>query len=332
MYIPPPVLIGVFLILSISPAILPWIRRGMFTWYAAISISVAFIVQLIVDIKTLGGGGFFLPSSGTFTEAVEVLGYQVVAVMERMELWRCFTSLFVHLNTFHVLNNLIFFIIFAYALESRIGRKVTVASFYLGGLIGELLVTLAALYGVWGESPFTYGVGASGAIFGIAGALLILYPREKIFFPIIIFRKFRIVHIVGLYFLMDFLAIVVGARDNIGHVAHVGGMLGGVLLGYLIQRTGYEGEETLKPTAMSVDVGEDVKRLATDDRGLEIISLIESSQEREVIMIWLEKLGGHLRCPKCGRVGLRFQKTHFRCPECGGRVKLKRVEREVSHP
>lgn len=332
MNVPPVVLIAVFLILSILPALLPWIRKGMFTWYVAVSISLAFLVQVFVDIRTLGGGGFFIPSYGAFTLPIEVLGFQVMAVVEGLELWRPLTSLFVHLNAFHVMSNLIFLIIFSNFLERKVGRKLTMASFYLGGFVGEIMVTLAALSGVWGESPYTYGVGASGAIFGIAGVLLFLYPRERVHFPLIVIRPFQITHIVGLYFLMDFLAIVVGARDNIGHVAHVGGLLGGILLGYVVQKTGYEGEGMLRTSSIRVEVGEDVRKIAADERAKEIISLIERLTEREVVMTWLEELGGHLHCPSCGHVGLQLVRRRYRCPECGRTVKLKSVEKEVSHP
>jgi len=334
MYVSPTLIIALFLTISIIPIILPFLKKGLFTWYLTMGISLGFILQVVLDLRTLSGGGLFSSGGGAFTEAVEVLGFQPYALLEGGEVYRCFTSIFIHLTPLHFMMNVAFLLFFSLYLENRMGRNITIASFYVGGLVSEVFVILTSVYGIWGESIYTYGVGASGAIFGIAGVLLAYFPRERIKLPFLLLRELTVAQLVGIYFLLDLVAIVAGTTDNVGHVAHIGGLAGGIVLGEVLKRAGYRGKALIESERFIFRGEKGLKELITDKKGEEILRKIRASEEREVVLSWLEELGGHLRCPRCGEVGLRWDGRRYTCPSCGYRkgVEVERVREEVSPP
>ena len=133
--------------------------------------------------------------------------------------WRLFTAMFLHGGFMHIVSNLftLFFIgIFA---ESIIGPKRFILIYILSGLG----CSLTSIY--WHDN--TVSVGASGAIFGLAGALIALNLMksysEKINLQILIIS---IIYI-GYNLLM-------GLFTNFDNAGHIGGLLTGFLIGIII--------------------------------------------------------------------------------------------------
>jgi rhomboid protease GluP len=130
--------------------------------------------------------------------------------------WQLFTSMFVHVSIVHIFGNMLFLLIFGLRTEEMFNPAEYVSIYVLSGLTGNLLTLL---YG-----PSMLSAGASGAIFGIFGATLI-YMR----------RAYNQSIITALLFAFFFLLINIGVEVNV--LAHLGGLLFGLLLGYYLAAT-----------------------------------------------------------------------------------------------
>lgn len=105
------------------------------------------------------------------------------------KIWTVFTSMFVHMWLPHLFFNMISLFFVGSFLEKIIGRKKFLVFYILSGIFAGLFyVTLSYLFGnsIIGArifvSPDIFAVGASGAIFGIAGLLAVLTPFMRVYF------------------------------------------------------------------------------------------------------------------------------------------------------
>jgi len=142
-----------------------------------------------------------------------------------------FTSMFLHAGWLHLIGNMLFLWIFGDNMEDAFGH-LGFLLFYLAAGLGAGLVHVAAAPG-----SMVPTVGASGAIAGVLGGYLLLYPRARVdilFFFVVIIRVFTVPAwaMLGVWFLLQLLNG--GAADpNAGGVAywaHAGGFAIGFLL------------------------------------------------------------------------------------------------------
>jgi membrane associated rhomboid family serine protease len=173
--------------------------------------------------------------SGHFEEILLEFGY--TAVDDR--LLTLFTHMFLHGGYLHVLVNMLFLWIFGANVEDRMGR--------LGFLLFYLASGVAAAYVfAYTSGPALSGmplVGASGAVYGVMGAFLMLYPLEEIRFTIVVmvlvlFWRFYTIPIAALfiaplYFLSNLLLSPVRDVLTVAVMAHIGGFLFAVPVGLL---------------------------------------------------------------------------------------------------
>ncbi len=146
-----------------------------------------------------------------------------------------FTSMFLHGGILHLLGNMLFLWVFGASVEDYLGH-LPYLMFYLICGIGAGVTHILAN---WGSTLPT--IGASGAISGVMGAYIVLFPRSKILtlVPIIIFFftvRLPAVLILGYWFLIQFLSgfLSLGEVDQGGVAwwAHVGGFLLGAFLAW----------------------------------------------------------------------------------------------------
>lgn len=137
------------------------------------------------------------------------------------------TSMFLHGSIAHIGFNMLFLWVFGNNVEDRLGRA--------RYLVFYLLCGVAAAYAqsyVFPNSA-TPLVGASGAIAGVLGAYLLMFPTARIltwvFFFIIPVRAFVMI---GLWFLLQLTSSLgsVSGKTGVAYMAHVGGFLAGMLL------------------------------------------------------------------------------------------------------
>ena len=152
-----------------------------------------------------------------------------------------FTSMFLHGGWLHLLGNMLFLWVFGDNVEDSLGH-LRYLLFYL--LAGVGAVALQVYIDQDGTIPM---VGASGAIAGVLGAYLILYPRATV--AVLIpwlwfFGAFPVpaVFLIGVWFLLQLLngvaaiATATGVDTGIAFWAHVGGFLTGLALVFVFRR------------------------------------------------------------------------------------------------
>jgi membrane associated rhomboid family serine protease len=138
--------------------------------------------------------------------------------------WRLFTSMFVHFGFFHIALNMWCLRNLAVALEPMMGRLAFSVTYLLCGLAGSAVST------AW--NPWRASAGASGAIFGIAGAFVSYLVLKKAAIPASLVRQ-------NLRSLAVFILLNLSIGAASGHIdnsAHVGGLVAGLVLGALVPR------------------------------------------------------------------------------------------------
>jgi hypothetical protein len=151
------------------------------------------------------------------------------------------SSVFLHGGWLHLIGNMWYLWIFGDNVEDRMGHGRYLA-FYLGAGIASGLLHVV----VNPDSPVPT-VGASGAIAGVLGAYLVLFPRARVItlVPLFVFIQLMAlpaVVVLGLWFVVQFfsgalaLAYTTGATGGIAWWGHIGGFAFGVILGRLLGR------------------------------------------------------------------------------------------------
>ncbi len=143
-----------------------------------------------------------------------------------------FTSMFLHGSWMHLLGNMWFLWLFGNNIEDSMGRVRFIGFYLLSGLaaaLGQVITNPSSVIPM---------VGASGAISGVMGGYLILYPRVRVFalVPIGFFITSLAMPawvMLGYWFLIQFvsgLATVGGDLGGVAFWAHIGGFVAGVVL------------------------------------------------------------------------------------------------------
>jgi membrane associated rhomboid family serine protease len=151
-----------------------------------------------------------------------------------------FTCMFLHGGFLHILGNMWFLWIFGSNLEDRVGAPSYLLIYFVCGIVSG--ITQAAFS--WGSH--IPSIGASGAISGVLGAYIVLFPSSRILTLVPLFIIWFTVRVpavvfIGLWFVMQFFSGVqsLGARAaSMGGVAwwaHIGGFLFGVLLAQIMR-------------------------------------------------------------------------------------------------
>ena len=170
-----------------------------------IALNVAFYIY------TSAVGGDFLSTS---TNMLWTYGQVNVQVIYSGYYYQIFTSLFVHADIMHIVGNMLFLLIFGLRGEEMFSLPEFFSIYFLGGLTGNLL----SLFLLPVE---TISVGASGAIFSMFGASVI-YARRS-------FSQSIIGALVYAFFLL-----LISSGPGVNVFAHIGGLLAGLLIGYLL--------------------------------------------------------------------------------------------------
>jgi len=146
-----------------------------------------------------------------------------------------FSAMFMHGGLLHLGGNMLFLWIFGNNVEDSMGRVKFLAFYLLAGLAataGQVLI---------GPNVAVPNVGASGAIAGVLGGYLVLFPRARVITVIFIIFFFTIIElpavlILGFWFLQQLLfgyfdlSDPTGGGGGVAYFAHIGGFAFGVLL------------------------------------------------------------------------------------------------------
>lgn len=134
------------------------------------------------------------------------------------EYYRMFTCMFLHFDIYHILCNMFVLAYMGRVLELHSGHWRMLLIYIFSGLAGSLTVVLV-------ENEFILTLGASGAIFGILGAVLVSMIKEQDY------SEIRTL-IIGIA--LNLVVTFTGEDISIG--GHLGGLIGGFVLGWFIIR------------------------------------------------------------------------------------------------
>ena len=196
--------------------------------FPIITISVIFVNVLIFLWQKFAFGGI---DSQTIYKYYGLVPHELsLAITSRHELLpynilTIFTSMFLHGGIFHLAGNMLYLWIFGNNVEDAIGHKKFVLFYLLSG------ITAAIFQFLYDPSSNIPMVGASGAVSGILGAYLLLFPYAKIktMLFIIIFIKIVEIPAILLLSIWFLIQLLFSNGEGIAWYAHIGGFVFGLL-------------------------------------------------------------------------------------------------------
>ena len=222
------------------------------------------------------------------------------------------TSMYMHADPFHLIGNVLILYLIGLPLEERIGSRNWGIIYFMTGISATMMFFL------FHADSNSYLLGASGAIFGLGGALLVLYPRDRI--PMLIGPIFSsrapVWLAVGTMFVLETFLVSMAVNDGVAHIAHVGGIFCGILLAPLLVKSVKE------PEGSSLDF-ELLRQMARTESDNLMVDKIEKEKEPDVRQAWLEFFfQDAARCPHCKRK-LKEYHPKITC-ECGKTWKVRK--------
>jgi uncharacterized protein len=139
--------------------------------------------------------------------------------------WTLLTSMFLHVEFFHIFSNMLVLFFFGRIVNKLLGRWKFLAIYLIGGLAGNLLF-------LWIGPQNSLAYGASGAVYAIAGTLVVLMPTMRVALWGIIPMPLWIFAIIFL----GLLSVPPFAGPNIAWQAHLGGLAVGLIAGLIYKR------------------------------------------------------------------------------------------------
>jgi membrane associated rhomboid family serine protease len=146
-----------------------------------------------------------------------------------------FTSMFMHAGWVHLLGNMLYLWIFGDNVEDRLGHGLFLAFYVLCGLAA----TFAQLaFSIGSNVP---NLGASGAIAGVLGSYLIMFPRQRV--SVLMGRAvvpMSALIVIGFWFVLQLFSQISAftassqTEGGVAYMAHIGGFIAGVILTFLL--------------------------------------------------------------------------------------------------
>ena len=139
--------------------------------------------------------------------------------------WTMLTSMFIHApfpSIWHILANMLTLYFFGSYLTRLVGEGKFLIVYFIGGILGNIFYLILG-------PPYSIAIGASGAIFAVAGVLVVMSPRLRVFIiPIPVPLPLWVV-VIGGFAIMSFF-------PSVAWQAHLGGLVSGLAMGYFFGR------------------------------------------------------------------------------------------------
>jgi membrane associated rhomboid family serine protease len=224
--------------------------RGLaYVTLAFIAINVAVFVLLQLDSEAFTYGYSAIPLEITTGQDLVrpvpiTVGGERVAIPqapgpEPIQL-TLLTSMFMHGGWLHLLGNMLFLFIFGDNVEHRMGLFLYAGFYVIAGLVAALAQIVLTP-----TSPIPT-LGASGAISGVLGAYLVMFPGNRVTVLVLRFVPMQVPAIVaiGLWALLQFIngfgqiAVSEETTGGVAYMAHIGGFVAGLLAGFIFRNIG----------------------------------------------------------------------------------------------
>ncbi|MDD5705734.1 MAG: rhomboid family intramembrane serine protease [Kiritimatiellae bacterium] len=236
---------------------------------------------------------------------------------------------FVHAGFWHLAANMLYLWVFGNAVCEKIGNLAYAGTFLLTGVVAggiHLIMDGGA------------AVGASGAINGIVGIYLVLYPTNRVNCFYLWFLRAGTFDIAGywlilFWFIVDAWQAIGGAANGIAYWAHVGGFLAGLGIGVVCLVSGVAQMARYdNPTLLEYMTGRKSRRSrAASAPRADAMSELARSMVARVSAATLPPPGSltkdvKITCPHCARnlsVPAGMLKQPLNCPVCGGAISVE---------
>jgi len=186
------------------------LRRTSISANKLTHIWIIMIINLLVFISTL-----------IYRQLIYLLGLQPATFL--VQPWTIITSMFTHADIWHILVNMIALYFYGRFLSQLIGVGKFFIVYFCGGILGNIFFLLLP------PNIYAIGIGASGAIFALGGALAVLMPRLRVYmFPIPVAMPLWVAVIGGF--------VIMSIVPGIAWQAHLGGLIFGLIAGYFFRR------------------------------------------------------------------------------------------------
>jgi membrane associated rhomboid family serine protease len=178
---------------------------------------------------------FFLAISDYWVSAG---GFVPSLITTPTQLYRILASMFLHADLFHILFNMYFLYLFGRAVEDALGKERFLVLYFVSGLIASIFHTAFSFLGGYAAYVIP-AIGASGAISGVLGAYLILFPGTSLvfgwpflFFPI--FFRMKAAYYLIFWFATQVIYGYTRTGGSTAVLAHAGGFIAGIALLLLV--------------------------------------------------------------------------------------------------
>ena len=150
------------------------------------------------------------------------------------DLFSIVTSMFLHGGIVHIIGNMVFLYIFGDNIEDRFGHFKYLLLYLLWGIAAGVIHSFYAVSVGSGNIP---AVGASGAISGVIGAYLILFPKAKILTIITAFFittvRIPAIAYIPFWFILQVIFSIINPEGGVAYLAHIGGFVVGAGISYI---------------------------------------------------------------------------------------------------
>ena len=228
-------------------------------------------------------------------QAVIALGFQPGYIeAPGFELLTLISAMFMHGGPMHLLMNMLILLLLGVPFEDKIGSSSFLGIYVISGIIGSVLTGLISVWNA--EGLETIHIGASGAVFGIMGSFVLLYPRLEI--PMLlgpIFMHRVPVFLSTIVFVaMETLYVGLGQDDGIGHTTHMASFIVGVFLAPF-----YSAKNEKSDLKVVFDISKLVDFFEKSKLGAHELEMIKKADEPELVNAWVEKFWELQKCPDC---------------------------------
>jgi membrane associated rhomboid family serine protease len=190
------------------------VRRGAFEGTGALMTKILLGVNILVYVITAAQGAGLNSPGGSLFDRWVLFGPFVA----EGEWWRLITSAFLHASILHIAFNMYFLWLVGSAVEQALGRGRFLLVYFVSALAGSA--------GALVHTPTTPVVGASGALFGILGAALVLERQRNYVLG-------------GSAAALIVINLILGfTLSNISIGGHIGGLIGGILCTLVLSKFG----------------------------------------------------------------------------------------------
>jgi len=229
----------------------------------------------------------YLAAPSSQSGITDELGFSPHDLVDPSRAYTIMTSMYTHAGMGHLFFNLLGLILIGVVFEQKIGTRPYIMLYILSGICGSL-----AFAAIRWTGPYVIAVGASGAIFGILGGFVRLFPRERfMFFPFPM--ALPIWAIVAGYLVLQL--VLIPTAPDVAVEAHIGGLIAGALLAPLVVKLpAAQGKVKMAASAPNL------RKLATTPELKSMLKRIEDESVPDVKKAWIEHFISKAKCPQCG--------------------------------